>query len=1454
MERNPSPGGIGRTWDDLPHQSANQRDRPTIVSLESWIAQGPKLPGWLHAFWSLVNYGGEITPESIERLGPWSHLSRCVMTRRNPYTEAVVMEEPCILVHLDALPSGMPVEMPPEAWQYAFEEPWGHFKITPETSVKVVLESAETGVLVKGPISLLLLLAQDAIPLARLTPAGITRLAQSWEPFLAIHQWLQKQNRSPDDLDIGLSLSLQREVISELLHIITSPRPHILKQYVEEAWVLLVGKRSAIDIVSRTPFAAAISGDFLRWQLLHVRDPAIITLARLWRTSGQVQWEPRVGGTGTVDLSNLPILTTSNRPPSQNPFQVKFYHSFTPVTFFHTRVNVSNVSVNSPPRDLALSSLPIPTIPPPQEGDVLSQWVPGKVVRAFHDFYQERFGTSLTLREYHPGLLVFQEPVATPTWDRPLPRGTWVIVEVPSIPEIIERGGNNLAARVLYSTPVTPSGNLRCFIFSPEDACVEFQWSPKHTPVPRISHSARTHLLQATRFATIFRTEDRLHVDSCMKNLPSISALISDPDSPYHPIIDAWDYDSTTFIFEPFVPEEKWVVLKNFLLQIYPLAPNVPHTETPPSTPSTSLLPSLHNGLIPTNPSPVWFQDVLMWKQTMRYGLPGPSYLSANELRYLQQLLPVSPPEPPAQADQSQSSPLEVGPTFLPALEVFTTFQQTHLKRKVELVLTSDRVAEFRFVPASTEGESSPSDLQSTIQTPEPPSDELNAPPNRALVFVVPPLPSFRAQTPTTTSIPLPCLLRFLQDARQKYEVYVIHALDFVLEQSHPVALLTELFAHRPQVWDSLPQLPQYLSSAVTSFQDTSKSPEDSQNGRPPPETTLPDNIPPAIPPLFFGHDFSFISGLWHYDATLDHFDAIPIIEPPWDNYLTLFAHLEQSVYQSEIQLWDEGQRAWLPLADFLAGFEQREKSKEEQTKEEPEGEKEEEAPEGETGEEEPEEGEEGEEGETGDEEPEEGVEGEEGETGNEEPEEGEEGEEGETGNEEPEEGEEGEEGETGKEEPEEGEEKEQTESNTITPSLPDLILARVQRLHPETKVRIPFEETYLLNVDSVHSPLGLSQDVLEDALNPENKRYICFISGKSRRILKTTLNFLIFLITGKHYDTQKRQELSTLLGNIKHTSQNYRLNFSVSIDLDLEKIKTILSQEGELQNIGSIFTEERMEDWDFGIVWHLSSVNPRYLEIQNASSTGVRVIQTFPLQGFSTLPTNHIKILRIQRLPVIPQENLLDIFEGFLAQVSPNYEKARFKIVTPAPPKLQYTTKTSSQSLPELEGVAYEFEIGGEEGEAIVMIDVRRWKDGYYDRFAFNSFSINRILNPNTSTAQRIFLVNRDPRTLDNLLIFEVKREFVWVFYGYFEPEIGRNKLERDLTKADFKRLTEEIPEVIGRLNIYFPYIEEIVNAISDSQSTRPQLSFSFIPFIEDALVAGWIFNKKTSSYEQIY
>lgn len=51
------------------------------------------------------------------------------------------------------------------------------------------------------------------------------------------------------------------------------------------------------------------------------------------------------------------------------------------------------------------------------------------------------------------------------------------------------------------------------------------------------------------------------------------------------------------------------------------------------------------------------------------------------------------------------------------------------------------------------------------------------------------------------------------------------------------------------------------------------------------------------------------------------------------------------------------------------------------------------------------------------------------------------------------------------------------------------------------------------------------------------------------------------------------------------------------------------------------------------------------------------------------------------------------------------------------------------------------------------------------------------------------------------------------------------------------------------GQVNVFFPYIEEIVNAIGNSKSSLPQLNYTFMPFVQDPLIAGWVFKKETGT-----
>lgn len=259
------------------HKALHQREqelgiRPMILNERDFVRYDTQVYDMLNdgflIFWLTYVYGGEVR-EGFQPFVGCRYLWRGTIVRRDATSNDPFFVDPVILINLDDC-EGV-VRIPPEVWQFAFEKHQGEREldlnplavkwytlhgsknrfwwIPPKTTVQVILTSARTGILVKGNVTLLLLLAQAKFPLETLGPNDAIALAPEWGNIFAVqHDCVAAVNKqkeaasAPDTL--GVVLEFPKDRVQALLLILMAKANSFLVEFVNDAWLLYAGEKA----------------------------------------------------------------------------------------------------------------------------------------------------------------------------------------------------------------------------------------------------------------------------------------------------------------------------------------------------------------------------------------------------------------------------------------------------------------------------------------------------------------------------------------------------------------------------------------------------------------------------------------------------------------------------------------------------------------------------------------------------------------------------------------------------------------------------------------------------------------------------------------------------------------------------------------------------------------------------------------------------------------------------------------------------------------------------------------------------------------------------------------------------------------------------------------------------------------------------------------------------------
>ncbi len=1467
-------------------------------------------------FWLRDVYGGEITtPFTLSKfLNGYNNVFQGNICRRDPRFNEPVLDEMVFLVDIDWNPAA--VRIPPEVWGNAFEarpggrralrlnptslEGWDNL---PRTSIQVVLVSARTGLVIKGPLTLLLLLAQDKYPLETIGATDLDHLQRAWQKLWALKLECDRTARQHKGKvlpvnPLCISMELPKKRVTDLFTALVSRVNPFLLSFVDDAWFLRSG-----------PDADEIREDLIRGiqQEYRMRKKGFIepTVPDILQQQ-DVQLEPSSSSPGTPAQAPAGTAVTPSPPPPSNDigsppaspprdapkssgestakvnalsskpgahFKQGDPYVWVPVcqgtkelelyvlwldnprivrsrrlgtgTYINTsyakwakkpektwkRLEAVPLlgagSARLPPIDATqesqrlksittlLSSLPPPVVATPSS--VLSSTPASEAAAGFAQFYTEVFKHGLNLQEWHPGYAVFQD----------VQNKTNIVVRLAALPECMTGHVGGIASlEIFFNFPRSRGGKVRFFAFSPGDTCVEEDLAPLRKLAPKWLGPYRMGVSRVAQQVASLQQKGGLLVDVLLGDplLNPVTEPEFQPPAASDRLAGAWLSEPSgkfTPLFSPFEVR----ALRKVLTDIYTLAQPTPPAE--PTNKGGSPEVNSVEDIIAAEPTPTGtFRRALAWKKATLRGIQGPAYLTEREIRALLLVLEKYTP-PPVKRNPRASlphsarlpAPIEISEVD-PAIGFFTSFQAEVFKHDVSLVVASDHVAEFRAKPRAG-------------KVPIPKIGSKSSKGGSVLVYLTPPVPFFGRSTPGILDFRLATLISLLLDKSNSTEVYIAFAREQVVAKVAADAIFAELEVYVPDIMRPLHRaaIEEEEEQAESDGkdkkpgekEDKKTAPPQEEGKKPTPNENLDQSqsqIPPASflsPPLFFGYDFRFIEGIWRYDEDREEFSSLPLDPPLFEDFIAFFTHLEQSVYNAEVQLWDDDREEWTSIDVIKTEKEINKESKKKPEEPEGEGKDKEEFQRDEINEEVPEDkinkedkptnidkkqGKEPSGKKLGDVKYER-----------------------ESGEEPQKEQKTYENAQIPQEkmtEPEIPEGELGREEATIRPSKSNVVLASVRRHHPETGRVLPPEYVYVANLDADVLTLDFPQPALQGAVDNTKDVHICFISGQNRRILKTTAFFLLLVSAGDNgVPLALIRELGDLLNDITHTAEDNDLNYVLAIQLALRQVFPLFQQNFHNTKLDELKLAQILEAWDFGVVWHPSYMNPDYIRTYDLPVVP-QLEDTIEDQYISNETKDQylsLKQIEEQFPDIIEFAQSRPVLQEFLQYLGrPELKNSSIRFYGPTTCEIELHEEKTNQRF--------------------VIFDVSPHKNFY-----ILPPSCMRILLSTASLAiPKILFIDTCTHT-----IMETTLLFLQPFLNQVNPKIN-STITQELLKyynlIDNIQIKEHIP-VNSFFQVFVPSPDILMNRILDFKLRKEALGL---------IIGVWMLENQTKKYKQIF
>ncbi|QEE16962.1 hypothetical protein DSAG12_02793 [Promethearchaeum syntrophicum] len=171
--------------------------------------------------------------------------------------------------------------------------------------------------------------------------------------------------------------------------------------------------------------------------------------------------------------------------------------------------------------------------------------------------------------------------------------------------------------------------------------------------------------------------------------------------------------------------------------------------------------------------------------------------------------------------------------------------------------------------------------------------------------------------------------------------------------------------------------------------------------------------------------------------------------------------------------------------------------------------------------------------------------------------------------------------------EEDESEEDESEDDESEDVDHPRIYLAKYKRFDQRENLIIE-ESSYILDLDCPF-PINLPIELLVDALNPNNKKLITFISCSRRIIFKTTLGFLIYFISGEKFSPKQKRELKEYL--INYSESALAQESSIYLECIPENFLKLFQSDFKNTIPEKMIQKDIYEYWEYGLC-----LDPLYL------------------------------------------------------------------------------------------------------------------------------------------------------------------------------------------------------------------------------------------------------------------
>lgn len=543
-----------------------ERDYVTYDT-QVWNMAGEGFP----IFWLTDAYGGELF-EPFERLAGqtiYDYLWRATIVRRQAMYNDPELVEPVILVDLDQC-EGI-VRIPSEVWQYAFEKHKGlqSFEMNPgaeqwinrdevvaankdwyppKTTVQVIFASARSGILIKGPVTLLLLLAQDKVPIENLQWGDLDELATKWGKVWSLQEScaavLKKQGEDTGGIDVlNIVLEFPKERLVTLAQLVEAGTSQVIRWFVNDVWVLWTGEAlqkheeitGRISLVEGTNFA---QGDPYEWALVH---------AGFWEQKVRASWvdTPRIARCeflGGKYYLNTTYATWAARPDISWE-QVERMHLLKP-----RKTHIHPLKLGAAGEVFKIR----PTIPE-EYASLISK------AAEFNRFYSDIFQRTTELVEKRDGWFLYRDTEAIEVDGEPEILQTDLVVKDIGSPANVKPYCGGLQG---FLDLFTLNGHpVRWFTLYPWSECVERESSVLRDLLQSWLGGASTKVDFIARSLLKVREDSLLNVDILLGDLLANIAVQEHVTSPQgiRSVVNVWQYNAVEGRYAPVVKDTRKV-------------------------------------------------------------------------------------------------------------------------------------------------------------------------------------------------------------------------------------------------------------------------------------------------------------------------------------------------------------------------------------------------------------------------------------------------------------------------------------------------------------------------------------------------------------------------------------------------------------------------------------------------------------------------------------------------------------------------------------------------------------------------------------------------------------------------------------------------------------------------------------------------------------------------------